>query len=65
MNLTDTDKMPFGKYKGREMANVPDGYLKWFWTDKEASYRKGRLSTSFMAVMKYIEDFGPENLEDE
>lgn len=25
--LSDRDKMPFGKYKGKEMANVPAPYL--------------------------------------
>ena len=27
--LTDNDKMPFGKYKGEKMANVPADYLMW------------------------------------
>jgi uncharacterized protein (DUF3820 family) len=62
MNLTDTCPMPFGTHKGTEMANVPDGYLKWFWIENEVRYRRGRLSEPFMAVMEYIEDYGPENL---
>lgn len=28
--LTDDDRMPFGKYKGRLLINVPDSYLLWF-----------------------------------
>lgn len=27
--MTDTDPMPFGKYKGTAMANVPASYLAW------------------------------------
>jgi uncharacterized protein (DUF3820 family) len=27
--LRDTDPMPFGKYKGRAMVNVPGPYLYW------------------------------------
>ncbi len=27
--MTDNDKMPFGKYKGEKMANVPSTYLLW------------------------------------
>ena len=32
--LSDTDKMPFGKYKGQPMQDVPASYLFWFWTEK-------------------------------
>jgi hypothetical protein len=31
--LKDTDKMPFGKYKGEEMQDVPAIYLHWLWTN--------------------------------
>ena len=31
--LKDTDKMPFGKYKGEEMQDVPASYLHWLWTN--------------------------------
>jgi uncharacterized protein (DUF3820 family) len=27
--LTDNDRMPFGKYKGTAMINVPAKYLLW------------------------------------
>jgi uncharacterized protein (DUF3820 family) len=27
--LTDTDPMPFGKYKGTPMQDVPATYLRW------------------------------------
>lgn len=27
--LTDSSKMPFGKYKGRKMKTVPAQYLDW------------------------------------
>lgn len=27
--LTDTDQMPFGKYQGRKMQDVPADYLHW------------------------------------
>ena len=29
--MTDTDLMPFGKYKGKKMIDVPATYLIWFW----------------------------------
>jgi uncharacterized protein (DUF3820 family) len=28
-SLTDQSEMPFGKYKGEEMENVPASYLLW------------------------------------
>jgi hypothetical protein len=28
--LTDIDLMPFGKYKGMKMIDVPASYLLWF-----------------------------------
>jgi hypothetical protein len=31
LQLGDEDKMPFGKYKGALLAEVPDGYLRWLW----------------------------------
>lgn len=30
--LTDTDPMPFGKYKGTPMQDVPASYLHWLWS---------------------------------
>ena len=29
LELKDDDPMPFGKYKGVKMANVPASYLEW------------------------------------
>ena len=29
--LQDDDPMPFGKYKGVPMMDVPVSYLHWFW----------------------------------
>jgi len=31
--LTDTDTMPFGKYKGYTMEMVPASYLHWVWVN--------------------------------
>jgi len=36
--LTDDSRMPFGKYKGRRLGEVPDDYWRWFvaqdWCDE-------------------------------
>jgi len=31
--IEDTDRMPFGKYKGEMMQDVPASYLHWLWTN--------------------------------
>lgn len=31
--LQDTDPMPFGKYRGKPMQDVPASYLHWLWTN--------------------------------
>ena len=36
--MDDNSKMPFGKYKGTRLGDMPDWYWKWFldqeWCDK-------------------------------
>ncbi len=45
--MTDEDPMPFGKYKGTAMANVPASYLMWV--------KKNVHKTPFTEpVLKYI-----------
>jgi len=34
--ITDTSKMPFGKYRGTPMSEVPDSYLVWFYGQDDA-----------------------------
>lgn len=29
--ITDDSEMPFGKYKGQRLADVPDSYLLWLY----------------------------------
>lgn len=49
-HLDDLDKMPFGKYKGTPMQDVPAGYLHYLWT-------KGGMSkeTKTSSVADYIQ----------
>lgn len=35
--LQDTDPMPFGKYKGTPMKEVPAYYLLWLWDNDRMS----------------------------
>lgn len=34
--FTDTDPMPFGKYKGEPLQDVPASYLRWLWNELKA-----------------------------
>lgn len=33
--MTDESLMPFGKHKGKAMANVPAHYLLWLWENAD------------------------------
>jgi uncharacterized protein (DUF3820 family) len=44
--LNDNSLMPFGKYKGTEMANVPASYLIWIYENNKCS----------LEVIKYVRD---------
>lgn len=44
--LTDKSPMPFGKYQGTEMANIPADYLIWLYENNKCNKE----------VKEYIED---------
>ena len=33
--MNDDSLMPFGKYKGNKMSEVPDHYLMWLWENTD------------------------------
>ncbi len=47
--MKDTDLMPFGKYKGLQMQEVPASYLLWYLNDSKYGMRDTR-------VIDYIRD---------
>ena len=51
MEMTDEDLMPFGKFKGTAMANVPGRYLLWLHENASIGARNG-----FPKVFEYILD---------
>jgi uncharacterized protein len=40
-------KMPFGKYEGRYISDLPEAYLVWF---KQKGFPKGELGNMLMEV---------------
>lgn len=48
--LDDLDPMPFGKYKGVEMQDVPARYLHWLWIEKDF-----KSQTNAEPVAEYIQ----------
>lgn len=54
MKLTDESHMPFGKYKGEKMANVPASYLKWIYD--EWTLPNPRFGFVNNDVKEYIEE---------
>ena len=55
--MTDTDLMPFGKYKGTPMEDVPASYLLWLWNEnvQHPGVRK-YIIDSFSALEKDAPD---------
>lgn len=60
MTLTDTSLMPFGKFEGTAMANIPADYLLWLYKKNQQTRTYGKMK----AVMDYIEE-NKEVLEQE
>lgn len=52
--------MPFGKYKGRLLCDLPVSYLEWF---KRKSFPKGKLGI-YLETMYEIKINGLDNLLD-
>jgi len=50
--LTDLSPMPFGKFKGAPMQDVPADYLHWLWVD-------GKESDTRCPVAVYIRRLKP------
>jgi DNA polymerase-3 subunit epsilon len=52
--LSDTDKMPFGKYKGQPMQDVPASYLHWLWTQQGMEHDKQSAVADYIRRNKGI-----------
>jgi len=53
-----TTRMPFGKYEGRVIADLPGNYLNWFAREGFPNGEVGRL----LALMQVIDHNGLQHL---
>lgn len=53
--LQDTDPMPFGKYKGKPMAQVPASYLFWLEEKITATFYNNRTLQE-KEIMAYVKE---------
>lgn len=60
MEIANT-KMPFGKYGGRRLIDLPEGYVLWF---KEKGFPDGKLGM-LLASLHEIQVNGLEYLFDQ
>lgn len=65
----DNTIMPFGKWQGKELIDIPDDYFKWFWKENRIWYNFQKetiknnnaiiwneYSKNRYALMNYIEE---------
>lgn len=50
--------MPFGKFKGKLVADLPDYYLNWLLDQEEIALGKPMLYEQFQIESQYRERFG-------
>lgn len=50
--MTDNSKMPFGKYKGEKMANVPASYLIWIFENNKCTPEVAKYIADNQDVLK-------------
>lgn len=61
-NMTDETLMPWGKFKGIKMANVPSYYLKWIYDNNKGDAAvRGYIESNMDAILKDIKEEEDEN----
>lgn len=50
--ITDNSLMPFGKYAGQKMANVPPEYLLWIFENNKCSAEVAKYIADNLEVIK-------------
>lgn len=50
--FTDSSLMPFGKYKGVRLIDIPASYLLWLYDSNKAGSIKGYIKDNLDAIKK-------------
>ncbi len=50
--MTDNSLMPFGKYRGEKMANVPADYLLWIFENNKCTPEVAKYIAENLSVIK-------------
>lgn len=50
--MTDNSTMPFGKFKGEKMANVPSEYLLWLFENNKCTPEVAKYIADNIEVIK-------------
>lgn len=50
--MTDNSLMPFGKYRGEKMANVPADYLIWIFENNKCTPAVAKYIAENLSVIK-------------
>lgn len=55
--LTDESPMPWGKHKGKQMADVPASYLMWLWNiNNQDPQIRAYIRSNWDAIQKGIKE---------
>lgn len=57
--MSDNDLMPFGKYKGVTLENVPANYFHWLWFEAGVQHNKHHKLHDY--ISDNIDSFRQEN----
>ena len=60
--LTDTDRMPWGKYKGELMQDVAASYFHWLWTNGKKDDRQCPVANYIRASMSALQQEHPDGV---
>lgn len=58
--MQDTDPMPYGKYKGRPMSDVPASYFHWLWHNGVGKKRGDPVREYIKANMDSLQQEEPD-----
>lgn len=54
--LTDETIMPWGKYKGEELQDVPAGYLVWLVSEIQSSIKRSSFQNGLVVYVEENKD---------